>query len=317
MTRRFDRQPRRHLLSAAGALDVDFRTAVVDYAELGRLALLLSRGDLGQAAALVRRAAFNVVMGNDDDHLKNHAWLYDGTAWALSPAYDLTWSPLAFAMAITTAVVPGASWSAAVAPGLGSAAILAGTGWALDTIFKPRVTVQRRAENGGGGSWWAISPLLVLLALFGITVGGLHELTGIRIVGVVMVVVPVIAALWAAIQHAGSGLELSPARRLRDYLVQDLAGYRGEITLLMMAGYIGTVGAPLLVPLVARSGLDPALLPTIVVKLFRNWLAVTEVTEVRSITATLEMEMVELKSNPSTSTTSVLPPVPPSMKSAP
>jgi len=95
VTRRFDRQPRRHLLSAAGALDVDFRTAVVDYAELGRLALLLSRGDLGQAAALVRRAAFNVVMGNDDDHLKNHAWLYDGTAWALSPAYDLTWSPLA------------------------------------------------------------------------------------------------------------------------------------------------------------------------------------------------------------------------------
>lgn len=185
---------------------------------------------------------------------------------------SLTWSPLAFAMAITTAVVPGASWSAAVVPGLGSAAILAGTGWALDTIFKPRVTVQRRAENGGGGSWWAISPLLVLLALFGITVGGLHELTGIRIVGVVMVVVPVIAALWAAIQHAGGRLELSPARRLRDYLVQDLAGYRGEITLLMMAGYIGTVGAPLLVPLVARSGLDPALLPGWAVLVVLVWI---------------------------------------------
>ncbi len=30
----------------------------------------------------------------------------------------------------------------------------------------------------------------------------------------------------------------------------------------MMAGFIGTVGAPLLAPLVAQSGLDPARLPT-------------------------------------------------------
>ena len=94
LTRRFDRAPRRHLLSAAGALDLDFRTAVVDYAELGKLGLFLTGGDLRQAAAWVRRAMFNVIMGNDDDHLKNHAWLYDGHAWRLSPAYDLTWSPL-------------------------------------------------------------------------------------------------------------------------------------------------------------------------------------------------------------------------------
>jgi serine/threonine-protein kinase HipA len=93
-TRRFDRAPRRHLLSAAGALDVDFRTAVVDYLDLGKLTLFLSNGDLDQVAELVRRAVFNVVMRNDDDHLKNHAWLYDGASWALSPAYDLTWSPL-------------------------------------------------------------------------------------------------------------------------------------------------------------------------------------------------------------------------------
>lgn len=93
-TRRFDRSPRRHLLSAAGALDVDFRTALVDYTELGKLTLFLTGGDLSQAAEIVRRAVFNVVMGNDDDHLKNHAWLYDGHRWTLSPAYDLTFSPL-------------------------------------------------------------------------------------------------------------------------------------------------------------------------------------------------------------------------------
>ena len=174
---------------------------------------------------------------------------------------SLPWSPLAFAMAITTALIPGARWADAVAPGLVSAAIIAGTGWALDSIFKPRVTLPPGSRARGEGSWMAISPLLLLLALFGITVGGLHVATGIRIIGVVMVVVPVIACAWAVIQHVGGGLDFGLGKRLRDYLARDLPGYRGEIALLMMAGYIGTVGAPLLAPLVARSGLDAALVP--------------------------------------------------------
>ncbi|TDK41343.1 hypothetical protein [Antarcticimicrobium luteum] len=185
---------------------------------------------------------------------------------------SLPWSPLAFAMAITTALIPGASWAAAVAPGLGSAAIIAGTGWALDTIFKPRVTVPAASRARGEGSWRLISPLILLLLLFGVTVGGLHELTGIRIVGIVMVVVPVIALGWAGIQHGGGGLGFSIGKRLRDYLVTDLTGYRGEITLLMMAGYIGTVGAPLLLPLVLHSGLDPAQLPAWAVLVALVWI---------------------------------------------
>ena len=185
---------------------------------------------------------------------------------------SLPWSPLAFAMAITTALVPGARWADAVGPGLVTAAILAGTGWALDTIFKPRVTLPPRTGARGAGSWIAISPLVLLLALFGLSVGGLHMLTGIRVVGVVMVVVPVIALVWAILQHAGKGLDFSLHKRLRDYLVTDLPGYRGEITLLMMAGYIGTVGAPLLLPLVLRSGLDPALLPGWAVLVLLVWI---------------------------------------------
>jgi len=185
---------------------------------------------------------------------------------------SLPWSPLAFTMAITTALIPGARWADAVMPGLVTAAIVAGTGWALDTIFKPRVTLPPGARARGAGSWMAISPLLLLLALFAVTVGGLHLVTGIRIVGVVMVVVPVIAALWAALQHAGGGLDFGPATRLRGYLEQDLPGYRGEITLLMMAGYIGTIGAPLLLPLVLRSGLDPALLPGWAVLVMLVWI---------------------------------------------
>jgi serine/threonine-protein kinase HipA len=35
------------------------------------------------------RLAFNILASNFDDHLRNHAVLYDGRGWILSPAYDL------------------------------------------------------------------------------------------------------------------------------------------------------------------------------------------------------------------------------------
>ena len=39
---------------------------------------------------LWRRIVFNVLISNTDDHLRNHAFLYDGQrGWQLSPAYDL------------------------------------------------------------------------------------------------------------------------------------------------------------------------------------------------------------------------------------
>ncbi len=39
-----------------------------------------------------RRAVFNVLASNRDDHGKNHGFLYEGRQWRLGPAYDLTFS---------------------------------------------------------------------------------------------------------------------------------------------------------------------------------------------------------------------------------
>jgi serine/threonine-protein kinase HipA len=111
LTRRFDRPGggrRLHLLSVAGALDVDFRTASMDYRDLLRLTAAMCDGDLGAVEAMYRRAVFNVVVGNDDDHLKNFSFLMDDAGrWSLSPAYDLTWSPRPWGERATT--VLGAS----------------------------------------------------------------------------------------------------------------------------------------------------------------------------------------------------------------
>jgi serine/threonine-protein kinase HipA len=52
-----------------------------------------------QAAAdahqLYRRMAFNVLVSNVDDHLRNHGFLWVGSGgWTLSPAYDLNPTPI-------------------------------------------------------------------------------------------------------------------------------------------------------------------------------------------------------------------------------
>jgi len=37
--------------------------------------------------------AFNILVGNDDDHLRNHAFLFDGRGWRLSLLYDVVPRP--------------------------------------------------------------------------------------------------------------------------------------------------------------------------------------------------------------------------------
>jgi serine/threonine-protein kinase HipA len=43
-------------------------------------------GDLEQ---LFRRLVFNVLIGNRDDHLRNHGFIRETTGWRLSPAFDM------------------------------------------------------------------------------------------------------------------------------------------------------------------------------------------------------------------------------------
>jgi serine/threonine-protein kinase HipA len=44
-------------------------------------------------AELYRRMVFNILVSNDDDHLRNHAFLFDGKGWRLSPLYDVVPRP--------------------------------------------------------------------------------------------------------------------------------------------------------------------------------------------------------------------------------
>jgi serine/threonine-protein kinase HipA len=95
-TLRFDRQDgkKKHVLTASGLTGWDFqRPNDSSYENLFELALFLKvpNRDIEE---LFKRMVFNIVFCNSDDHLKNHAFIYDEAKdrWELSPAYDLTYS---------------------------------------------------------------------------------------------------------------------------------------------------------------------------------------------------------------------------------
>lgn len=48
------------------------------------------RADLHE---LFCRMVFNILVTNDDDHLRNHGFLFDGNGWRLSPLYDVVPKP--------------------------------------------------------------------------------------------------------------------------------------------------------------------------------------------------------------------------------
>jgi len=95
MVRRFDRVDagRIHQHTLGGLLHVDYNVpAAVSYEEYLRTVLRLGLGREAIEEGF-RRAVFNVLGVNQDDHVKNLSFLMDGAGkWALSPAYDVTYA---------------------------------------------------------------------------------------------------------------------------------------------------------------------------------------------------------------------------------
>ena len=95
IVRRFDRASDRRIpfLSAMSMLGVGDNEprSYLEIADALRSQGAEPRRDL---AELWRRVAFNILVSNTDDHLRNHGFLYeDDRGWRLSPAYDLNPTP--------------------------------------------------------------------------------------------------------------------------------------------------------------------------------------------------------------------------------
>ena len=112
--KRFDRQGAQRLmvLSAATLLATEYPVVAVGETQrwsYPRLAeeLLRIGVPLSDRLALFDRMVFNALVGNDDDHPRNHAVVFDAArgGWRLSPAYDVVpnpdGSPLRLAMQVS------------------------------------------------------------------------------------------------------------------------------------------------------------------------------------------------------------------------
>jgi len=88
---RFDRADGRRIpflsaMSMLGARDRETRS-YLEFVDVLRQRGAAPRADM---EALWRRIVFSILISNTDDHLRNHAFLYEGqNGWRLSPAYDL------------------------------------------------------------------------------------------------------------------------------------------------------------------------------------------------------------------------------------
>ena len=97
LVERFDRPGgglRRHVLSVLSLLGLhELAARHATYTDLADLIRLRFSTPTATLHELFRRIVVNVILGNTDDHARNHAAFWDGTTLELTPAYDLCPQP--------------------------------------------------------------------------------------------------------------------------------------------------------------------------------------------------------------------------------
>ena len=97
MTRRFDRLPggeKLHMQSLGALGHFDYNQAGAYSYEQAFLTIRRLQLSMSDVEEQFRRMVFNIVARNQDDHVKNIAFLMDKEGqWALAPAFDMTYSP--------------------------------------------------------------------------------------------------------------------------------------------------------------------------------------------------------------------------------
>ena len=96
MTKRFDRLEgggKLHMQSLAAIAHLDFNDPLANSYEQALFTMRRMGLSMAELEEQFRRMVFNVLARNQDDHVKNIAFLMDRSgAWRLSPAFDITWS---------------------------------------------------------------------------------------------------------------------------------------------------------------------------------------------------------------------------------
>ncbi|WP_286745144.1 type II toxin-antitoxin system HipA family toxin, partial [Aquabacterium sp. UBA2148] len=151
MVERFDRhgdvhRPCRRLFASAhtvlrlapASVRGDARRSYLDFAHEAARWSRFTSGPLGDSIELFKRMVFNALVGNVDDHPRNHGLLLVNGSWRLAPAFDITplqlagpaghgpWPPLAMSVALNGSTVASPEHLLSSAPTFGLDAETAG-----------------------------------------------------------------------------------------------------------------------------------------------------------------------------------------------
>ena len=113
LVERFDRirtetgMKRRFMISGLTALQLhETESLLASYLDLAGFIRRYAKDAGHDNSQLFRRMMFNVLIGNNDDHARNHAFFWDGTRYQLTPAYDIC-PMLRFGLTANQAMIMG------------------------------------------------------------------------------------------------------------------------------------------------------------------------------------------------------------------
>jgi serine/threonine-protein kinase HipA len=96
MMKRFDRQAggeKIHMQSLGAMMHYDYNASGANSYEQAILAMRMLGLPMGAIEEQYRRAVFNILARNQDDHVKNIAFLMNKSGkWSLAPAFDVTYA---------------------------------------------------------------------------------------------------------------------------------------------------------------------------------------------------------------------------------
>ncbi|MBX3528664.1 MAG: hypothetical protein KF904_20885 [Rhodoblastus sp.] len=181
------------------------------------------------------------------------------------------WCPLSITMALLFSLTPGVHWAEYAPYGLMLTVVFLAFGWLFDFIQFPRAKTAPVNDDPGG--WRAALAMLAQVTAITLIALAMEELTGVRFTIHILVVVPLFALGWLALQNAALG-PLEALRRSTVTLIErsklGFPAYANEVTLFATAGFLGAM-TPLvlreetMVAIITNLHLTPAMLSVAIV----------------------------------------------------
>jgi hypothetical protein len=187
-------------------------------------------------------------------------------------ALSAGWSPISIPLAMGLSLSPGASTSTVLTVAFVTIVGLMVLGWVM-----ARGTSASVASEKPNNGWSVQLGLLGLVATIFIIIFGVVETMDIRLIEVVVMVLPMLALAWIAIQSRGGSVLLSTTRfrrNIHDLLSISFPSFRMEVTILASAGLAGNLVAAALPTEQIAAWISALSLPSAVIPALVVWLVV-------------------------------------------